>query len=76
MGHEKPGVMVKIPQSQLSEEALHGIVEAFVLREGTDYGHRDHTLAEKRERVLEQLRNGEAELSFDPETGSVDIRLI
>lgn len=76
MGHETPGVMVNISVSRLSAEALRGIVEAFVLREGTDYGHRDHSLAEKCERVHEQLRRGEAELCFDPVTNSIDIRPI
>ncbi len=66
--------MVKIPFSQLSEAALHAVVEEFVLREGTDYGHAEHTLAAKCARVLEQLRNGSAELSFDPVTNSIDIR--
>jgi uncharacterized protein YheU (UPF0270 family) len=68
--------MVKIPLSQLSEQALNGVVEAFVLREGTDYGHADHTLADKCQRVLDQLHNGEAELCFDPESNSIDIRTI
>ena len=76
MGHENVGVMIKVPLSELSEEALHGVVEAFVLREGTDYGHRDHSLAEKRERVLDQLRKGQAELHFDPVSNSFDIRAV
>jgi len=29
---------VKIPYDQLSPEALHGVVEEFVTRNGTDYG--------------------------------------
>ncbi len=76
MGHETPGDMVKIPLSQLTRAALIGVVEAFVLREGTDYGHQEHDLDEKRERVLEQLRNGEAELVFDPASNSIDIRSV
>lgn len=73
MVHENPGVMVKIPVSQLSEDALQGVVESFVLREGTEYGWRDHSLADKCERVLEQLRKGEAQLCFDPVSNSIDI---
>ena len=75
MGHETSGVMVKVPLSQLSAEALQGVVEAFVLREGTDYGHSEHSLAEKCDQVLAQLHDGEAELCFDPATESIDIRL-
>ncbi|MCZ6640490.1 MAG: YheU family protein [Gammaproteobacteria bacterium] len=74
MVHETIGVMVNIPVSQLSEQALRGIVEAFVLREGTDYGPEQYSLADKCERVYDQLRKGEAELCFDPVTNSIDIR--
>ena len=74
MVHETIGVMVDIPVSQLSQQALRGIVEAFVLREGTDYGPEMYSLADKCERVHEQLRKGEAELCFDPATNTIDIR--
>lgn len=67
--------MIKVPPESLSPEALQGVVEAFVLREGTDYGHRDFTLEEKCEAVRRQLRQGVAEIWFDPETGSTTIRL-
>ena len=66
--------MVKIPLDSLSREALIGLVEAFVLREGTDYGHEDYALAGKCEAVLRQLRDGQAEICFDPVTGTADIR--
>ncbi len=67
--------MIKIPLETLSEEALQGVVEAFVLREGTDYGHRDYSLAEKCVAVQRQLQNGDALLWFDPATGSTTIRV-
>jgi len=67
--------VIKVPPESLSPEALQGVVEAFVLREGTDYGHRDFTLEEKCEAVRRQLRQGFAEIWFDPETGSTTIRL-
>jgi uncharacterized protein YheU (UPF0270 family) len=67
--------VIKIPLESLSAEALEGVIEAFVLREGTDYGHRDFTLEEKREAVRRQLRQGVAEIWFDPETGSTTVRL-
>lgn len=31
-------VALKIPYHELSPEALHGVVEEFVTRDGTDYG--------------------------------------
>lgn len=68
--------MVRIPAESLSPEALRGIIEAFVLREGTDYGHRDFSLDEKCAAVERALARGEAEVWFDPETRTADVRLV
>jgi uncharacterized protein len=67
--------MVKIPMDAVSGEALRGIVESFVLLEGTDYGHADYSLDQKCAQVLRQLEEGLAEIWFDPGTGSVGIRV-
>ncbi len=64
---------IEIPCSELSVEALRGVVESFVLREGTDYGVRQHSFEEKVEQVLQQLRRGQAQILFDPESQSVTI---
>jgi uncharacterized protein YheU (UPF0270 family) len=64
---------VRIPLSRLSQEVLDAIVEEFVTREGTDYSHRDYSLAEKRSAVVEALRDGRAEIVFDPDTSSIHI---
>ncbi len=66
--------MVKVPCQSLSAAALRGVVEAFVLREGTDYGHTDFSLEEKCLAVERQIAAGEAEIWFDPETRTTDIR--
>jgi len=68
--------MVKVPSQSLSAEALRGVVEAFVLREGTDYGHRDFSLEEKCAAVERQIAAAEAEIWFDPETGTTEIRTV
>ena len=65
--------MVKIPLGELSSEALEGVIEEFVMREGTDYGHRDYTLDEKRTRVLRALQTGAAVITFEPDSGSTSI---
>jgi hypothetical protein len=65
---------MRIPLQSLSADALRGVVEAFVLREGTDYGHREFALELKCEAVERQLAQGDAEVWFDPETGTTDIR--
>lgn len=64
---------VAVPFTQLSAEALRGVIESFVLREGTEYGEREFTLEEKRLHVLHQLERGEAQILFDPQSQSVDI---
>ncbi len=66
--------VMKIPVETLSEATLAGIIETFVLREGTDYGHADHDLAGKCRAVRRQLAAGVAEIDFDPDTETVDIR--
>ena len=57
---------VIVPYEALSAEALRGVVEEFVMREGTDYGAREVPADEKTEQVLEHLRKGQAVILFDP----------
>lgn len=64
---------VFVPYEELSVEALRGVVESFVLREGTEYGSRDFTLEEKLAHVYAQLERREARIVFDPETETIDI---
>ena len=64
-----------IPHKELSTGALQGVLESFVLREGTDYGERESTLEEKVSHVLRQLDRGEAQIVFDPNTETLDIVL-
>jgi uncharacterized protein YheU (UPF0270 family) len=65
---------MKIPLGELSENALKALIESFVLREGTDYGHRDYDLEVKCKAVRRQVETGEAEIWFDPANQSIDIR--
>ena len=64
---------MEIPHRGLSKEALRGIVESFVLREGTDYGERDFPLEAKVGAVMRQLDRGEAVIVFDVATGTADV---
>lgn len=64
---------VEVPWRVLSPEALRGVVEAFVLREGTDYGAREFSHDEKVQQLLEGLAHGEARILFDPVTESVTL---
>lgn len=75
-GGEQQAEPVEIPHQELSPEALRGIAEAFVLREGTDYGERECPFDVKVEQVLRQVRSGEARILFDPGSETVDIQVV
>ena len=66
-----PRVIIS-PQS-LSPEALRGVVEDFVTREGTDYGVQEYSLDAKCAAVMRQLQRGDALIVFDTETESVSV---
>jgi uncharacterized protein len=68
-----PPEPVAVPHTELAPEVLNRVVEAFVLREGTDYGAREFSLPEKVAHVIAQLQRGEAQIMFDPETSSISI---
>ena len=72
---ERPAEPVVIAHGELSADALRGVIESFVLREGTDYGEREVALEQKVAHVLRQLERGEARIIFDPSSGSIDIVL-
>ena len=65
--------LVEVPFSELSDEALRGVVESFVNREGTEYGDVERILDDKVADVMRQLEAGNARLVFDPETESIQI---
>jgi uncharacterized protein len=54
-----------IPHRQLSPDAIRGVIEAFVTREGTDYGVHDVPLATKVAQVQRQLDAGTAVIVYD-----------
>jgi len=67
---------VAVPHTELSAEALRGVIEAFVLREGTEYGAHDVLLESKVAEVLRQLERGKARILFDPVTESIDVVVV
>lgn len=70
---ENPPKPMDIPLEALSEDALTGVIDDFILREGTDYGSAEASLEKKRVDVLRQLKNGKAKIVFDPETESITL---
>ena len=63
-----------IPHRMLSPEALRGVIEAFITREGTDYGVHDVPLATKVGQVRHQLDAGTAVIVYDEATDSCTIQ--
>lgn len=64
---------IEIPWQQLSDDALSGVIEEFVLREGTEYGWQDVSLENKVEQVKAQLREGGVLVVFDEEMNCTNI---
>ncbi|MGZ3743024.1 MAG: YheU family protein [Pseudobdellovibrionaceae bacterium] len=64
---------VEIPPAALSTEALRGIIESFILREGTDYGREEVSLEKKVEQIERQIAKGDVKIVFDPHSESVGI---
>ncbi len=69
--------MIKIPWQSLSADALIGVIDAYVLKEGTDYGAGPDlpSLEQKRQAVRRQLEEGSALIVFDPAQESTDLIL-
>lgn len=64
---------LEVPWRELSAEALQGVIEEFVTREGTEYGWQDVDLGTKVAQVRRQLERGEVTLFFDPVSESCQL---
>ncbi|WP_286234435.1 YheU family protein [Thalassotalea sediminis] len=62
-----------IPLDAVDTETLHNIIEAFILREGTDYGEQEATMLEKIAMVKLQLQQGKAVLVYSELHQNVNI---
>ncbi|HEI8868983.1 MULTISPECIES: YheU family protein [Gammaproteobacteria] len=62
-----------IPWKELDSETLNNLIESFVLREGTDYGEHERSLAQKVEDVRRQLQSGEVLLVWSELHETVNI---
>jgi uncharacterized protein YheU (UPF0270 family) len=63
----------RIPADKLSPEALQGVIEEFISREGTDYGEIEASSETKFSQVKSKLKAGSAVLIFDGETETTNI---
>lgn len=66
---------IEVPPDKLSDETLNGVIDEFITREGTDYGHQETSASAKRAQVRTQLQEGDALLLFDPKTETINIIL-
>ncbi len=71
MENHQKGII--IPHDRLSQEALHGLIEEFVTRDGTDTGYTDGSLDESVEMVTRQLQRGEIFIVYDEASGTANI---
>ncbi len=60
-------------EDQISGDALDGLIEEFITREGTDYGQIDFDLSMKVDQVRHQLAKGDIVIIFDSTTESVNL---
>ncbi len=62
-----------IPYQQLAPATLEALIEAFVLREGTDYGDTELSLADKVALVLQQIKQGQVLICYSEQEETVDL---
>jgi uncharacterized protein YheU (UPF0270 family) len=65
--------VIIIQHERLSKEALQGLIEEFVTRDGTDTGYTDGSLEESVKMVMRQLRRGDVIIVFDEATETANI---
>ena len=58
---------------QLSSGALDGIIEAYILREGTDYGDHEWTMDDKKQQIKAQLTSKKIVLVYSELHQTVNI---
>ena len=64
-----------IPYQSLSQEALNGLIEEFVTRDGTDYGDHETGLEQRVLQVKAKLKSGDAVVVFSESHGEANIML-
>jgi uncharacterized protein YheU (UPF0270 family) len=62
-----------IPYESVSDDALNGLIEEFVTRDGTDYGMTETSLDDKVRQVRTQLKSGTVLIVFNEATEQVDL---
>ncbi len=64
-----------IPLEAISAEALEGLIEEFVTRDGTDYGVEETSLSQRVEQIKRLLKAKEVVILFNEATEDVNLVL-
>jgi uncharacterized protein YheU (UPF0270 family) len=64
---------VIVPAKQVAAGTLASLLEEYASRDGTDYGDRELSLAEKVRQLKQRLEDGDLTIVFDPSTEQVDL---
>ncbi len=70
---EEKQLPVEIPLTALSTDALEGMIDSFIMREGTDYGTNEVPHDSKVKQIRKQLDKGDVKIVFDPNTDSATL---
>ncbi len=62
-----------VPWQEIPEDTLNRLIEAFVLREGTDYGEYEISMEDKVLQVRMQLEQGKVVIVYSELHESIDI---
>ena len=68
---DKSGIIIQ--HEKLNPEALQGLIEEFVTRDGTDTGYEKKSLVNDVAMVKRQLKRGDAIIVFDQSTKTSNI---
>lgn len=64
---------VMVPPQRLQADVLQALLEEFASRDGTDYGERETSLAQKVEQLRSQLLSGDLQLLYDADSEQWDL---
>lgn len=63
-----------IAWQELKQDTLINIIDSFILREGTDYGMQELSLAQKRQRLLTAIKQGNVVIVWSELHESLDLK--
>lgn len=64
---------VMVPPQRLQPELLQALLEEYATRDGTDYGERESTLAQKVDQLHRQLHTSDLYLLYDADSEQWDL---